>query len=299
MNCKFNLSVLGCFMLQIAYAQIPVVCSGKLIHFPQFKSTYVEARNIDIWVPLNINDNDTFDVIYMHDGQMLFDSNFTWNKQDWGVDETVSALINKNKIRPCMIVGIWNTPKRRQEYFPQDVFYQIPRPLRDSIEKDIGGVPYSDLYLKFIVEELKPFIDSVFDVKTSISHNFVAGSSMGGLISFYAVCKYPNVFKGAACLSTHWPGSVKRNSSEVPNAFAQFARKYLPVAQNHLFYFDYGTTTLDAWYEPGQMLINQEMRKAGYKKKNWVTKKYEGANHSENAWKKRLHIPIIFLSGKN
>jgi hypothetical protein len=77
MNCKFSLSFLECFMLQIAYAQIPVVYSGKLIHFPQFKSAYVEPRNIDIWVPHTITSNDTFDVIYMHNGHMLFDSNFT------------------------------------------------------------------------------------------------------------------------------------------------------------------------------------------------------------------------------
>jgi hypothetical protein len=65
-----------------------------------------------------------------------------------------------------------------------------------------------------------------------------------------------------------------------------------------LFYFDYGTETLDAWYEPGQLLINKEMQRAGYNNKNWLTRKYEGADHSENAWKQRLHVPLVFLLSK-
>lgn len=298
MGSKFYHFLFAILAIQTAYAQIPNVCSGKLIRFPQFKSVYVDARNIDVWLPLNTNLDDSVDVLYMHDGQMLFDSNTTWNKQEWGVDETMTRLLAEGKIRNCLVVGIWNTPKRRQEYFPQEVFNQIPLPLKDSITKDIGGIPFSDLYLKFIVEELKPFIDSAFHVKRNKEHTFIAGASMGGLISFYAVCKYPEVFGGAACLSTHWPGSVKRNEPDIPKAFAEYAQKHLPSAQSHLFYFDYGTATLDAWYEPGQLLMNKEMQRAGYSNKNWLTQKYEGANHSENAWKQRLHVPLVFLLSK-
>lgn len=265
------------------------------MRFPQFKSVYVDARNIDVWMPLNTNLNDAVDVLYMHDGQMLFDSNTTWNKQEWGVDETMTRLLAEGKIRNCLVVGIWNTPKRRQEYFPEEVFNQIPLPLKDSIAKDIGGVPFSDLYLKFIVEELKPFIDSAFHVNRSREHTFIAGASMGGLISFYAVCKYPEVFGGAACLSTHWPGSVKRNDPEVPKTFAKYAKQYLPKPTNHKFYFDYGTETLDAWYEYGQLLIDEVMRNTGYNSKYWITRKYDGANHSENAWKHRIDVPLLFL----
>ena len=77
----------------------------------------------------------------------------------------------------------------------------------------------SDAYLKFLVTELKPFIDSTFSVATDRSNTFIAGSSMGGLISMYAVCEYPAVFGGAACLSTHWPGIFTAENNPIPEAF--------------------------------------------------------------------------------
>lgn len=287
-----------CIQFQLSYSQLPKVYSGKFIRYPSFKSSHVEARNIDVWIPLPDALHDSVNVLYMHDGQMLFDSNTTWNKQEWGVDETITKLLNENKIRNCIVVGIWNTPRRRQEYFPEAVFNSLKMPLKDSIKKDIGGPPFSDDYLTFIVSELKPFIDSVFRISPNNKNTFIGGASMGGLISFYAMCRYPQIFKGAICMSTHWPGSVKRNEREVPVTFAWYAKNYLPSPNAHVFYFDYGTATLDAWYEQGQQLIDAMMRNAGYTDQHWITRKYDGANHSENAWKQRLHIPLTFILSK-
>jgi len=244
-------------------------------------------------------------VLYMHDGQMLFDSATTWNKQEWGVDETMSRLLAAGKIRDCIVVGIWNIGKTRHaNYFPQKPFESLPESLQDSLLYLAKRNPQSGLfairvnsdhYLHFLVHELKPFIDNRFSTKKDRKNTFIAGSSMGGLISMYAICEYPKVFGGAACLSTHWPGTFEVENNPIPDAFIQYLRTHLPSPKTHKFYFDYGTATLDALYEPFQIRADQVMTAKGYTSKNWITRKFEGEEHSERAWRERLGIPMEFL----
>lgn len=277
-----------------AGAQLPVVSSGKIIRHEQFPSSYVTPRTIDVWLPSGYDGSKSFSVLYMHDGQMLFDSSITWNKQEWGVDETLGKLLQEGSAQNCIVVGIWNTPKRRTEYFPEKVFYNLPLPLRDSIQKDIGGKPQSNAYLSFITTELKPFIDSVYTTYRDRQHTFVAGSSMGGILSFYALCEYPGIFSGAACLSAHWPGSVYRNTKEVPEAFAHYAHQYLPD-QPAKIYIDQGTEGLDAWYAYGNQLMKKEITKPGRKKLHSRTLTFSGSDHSERSWRERLATPLLYL----
>jgi hypothetical protein len=102
------------FLLSTNAQNLPQVSSGKIERIENFKSQYVDARNIDIWLPDNYNSNNKYAVVYMQDGQMLFDSLYTWNKKEWQVDETVSQLIKNHKIEDCIIVGVWNNGKFRQ-----------------------------------------------------------------------------------------------------------------------------------------------------------------------------------------
>ena len=281
-------------------AQLLKVSSGTIKRFENFSSKNVDARNVDVWLPENYDGKNPFAVLYMHDGQMLFDSNTTWNKQEWKVDETISSLIKQNKIRNTIVVGIWNNGKyRHSEYFPAKPLSYINKSLQDSIiEKELQGKVQSDNYLKFIVEELKPFIDSTFKTLTSKENTFIAGSSMGGLISMYAICSYPNVFGAAACLSTHWIGSLQRNNPEIPKTFQKYLQEFLPSPKNHKIYFDYGTATLDSFYKPHQLAVNKIMSKKGYNNTNWMTKEFIGEDHSEKAWSKRLAIPLTFILKK-
>lgn len=150
-----------------------------------------------------------------------------------------------------------------------------------------------------MVNELKPFIDKNFSTNKIAKYIFIAGSSMGGLITIYALCKYPKVFGGAACLSTHWPKIFKADNP-FPKAMQAYLKVNLPVAKNHKIYFDYGTETLDVMYEPFQLQVDSIMQSKLYSFKNndWITQKFEGENHSEVAWRKRLNIPILFLLKK-
>jgi predicted alpha/beta superfamily hydrolase len=124
---------------------------------------------------------------------------------------------------------------------------------------------------------------------------FIAGSSMGGLISLYALCEYPKVFGSAACLSTHWPGIFTMENNPVPDAFIRYLEENLPRPGSHKIYFDFGTETLDSLYEPLQNRVDDVMRHHGYTHKNWMTLKFPGEDHSERAWHSRLEVPLLFL----
>jgi len=286
--------------------ELPNVSSGTIERIENFKSKFVTKRNIDIWLPSDYTKKKKYAVLYMHDGQMLYDANQTWNKQAWEVDDVMAKLIREQSITDVIVVGIWNGGETRHfDYFPQKPFEMLTKKLQDSIynlERSAGvklfnGKVSSDNYLKFIVKELKPIIDKKYAVHKDMEHTFIAGSSMGGLISMYAICEYPEVFGGAACLSTHWPGIFQVENNPIPNAFYQYLKIKLPNPTNHKLYFDFGTATLDALYEPLQNEVDLIMKQKGYDSNHWMTQKFEGENHSELAWQKRLHIPFQFLFG--
>ena len=286
----------------LSNAQEVKVTSGKVQRFANFKSQYVDARNVDVWLPDGYSPNEKYAVLYMHDGQALYDAETTWNKQAWEVDEVAGKLIAEGKTKKFIVVGIWNNGEyRHSEYFPQQIIKDIPEPTKKIvIEEQLKNKPQSDNYLKFLVTELKPFIDKNFATKTDIQNTFIAGSSMGGLISLYAICEYPKVFGGAACLSTHTPMILKEKitfniDADIASKFREYLRLHLPNPKNHKIYFDYGDQTLDSFYKPFQEKIDAIMIEKGYTAKNWITKFFPGKDHSENAWHERLPIPLEFL----
>jgi enterochelin esterase-like enzyme len=299
----FSCSVLILIINFQCLGQIPKVSSGTIQQFADFPSKFVAARNIDVWLPADYDKKIKYSVLYMHDGKALFDSTIMWNKQEWGVDETLTSLIKEQKVKPCIVVGIYNSEATRQaDYFPQKAFELLtPKQQEDYNNTYLGdrkllvGKVQSDNYLKFIVNELKPFIDSTFNVYTDASNTFIAGSSYGGLISLYAICEYPNIFGGAACLSTHWPGIATNKDNPIPNAIMNYMKKNLPEPKNHKIYFDYGNLTLDSLYRPLQLKVDKIMKAKGYTQKNWVTKEFIGDDHSEKSWNERLYIPFTFL----
>jgi enterochelin esterase-like enzyme len=285
--------------------ELPTVSSGKIERIANFETKLVSPRHVDVWLPEGYNPDHKYPVLYMHDGQMLFDATQTWNHQEWGVDETLSQLIDEGKIDPVILVGVWNGGDNRwPDYAPQKPVESISREGLEIVMKEYRQpmeIPikvYSDNYLKFLVTELKPYIDSHYPTLPDKAHTFISGSSMGGLISMYAICEYPEVFGGAACISTHWVGGPTVKTNPFPDAFVAYLKENLPSKGDHKLYFDYGTETLDEHYEPLQMKVDAVMEAAGWTSEQWQTHKFEGADHSENSWKERFHIPIEFLMGK-
>jgi len=278
------------------FAQMPKPSQGTLRRIDSFPSKFVAPRNVDIWVPDGYDNRKKYAVLYMQDGQMLFDSTVSWNHQEWGVDETLGDLQKRRQIRDCIVVGIWNTVvTRHAEYFPQKAIDHIPAAYRAELLPLIRNKPLADNYLKFLVNELKPWVDSNYATARDQRNTFIAGSSMGGLISLYAVCEYPEVFHGAACLSTHWPGTFDTTGNPIPEAINAYLREHLPKAANHKFYFDYGTATLDSLYKPLQKKVDAIFEGNGYDISNFSSREFPGDSHTERSWNNRFYIPATFL----
>ena len=159
---------------------------------------------------------------------------------------------------------------------PDQVSVSCPGPASASAALDYmlasGTVYEADEYLRFLTSELKPFIDSHYSTLPDRQHTFVAGSSMGGLISLYALCEYPDVFGGAACMSTHLPMITSADydraadiSQTVFEAFLRYLSDNLPASSgSHLLYTDRGDSTLDALYPPYQDRLDSLLSARGW-----------------------------------
>jgi enterochelin esterase-like enzyme len=278
---------------------------GTLLRIEDFPSNFIPPRKVDIWLPENYSKDQKYAVLYMHDGQMLFDSRITWNHQEWKVDEISTQLMNDSITKDFIVVAPYNiNDLRHSEYFPQKPFESLSEKIKDSLYKEaeknnfkLDGVS-SDNYLSFIVKELKPYVDANYSVYTDRANTFVAGSSMGGLISMYAICEYPDIFGGAACMSTHWPGGNPNENDLLTNTFFEYMKENVPSPENHKIYFDYGTETLDKFYPKYANRVNTIFKDKGYDTSNFRNLKFKGADHSELSWQKRLDIPLTFLLAK-
>jgi len=279
--------------------------AGELFRLDSLPSKYIIPRPVDVWLPENYSKEKQYAVLYMHDGQMLFDSSSTWNKQEWKVDEWASKLMHQEKLKDFIVVAIHNIPEERwQDLFPQKAFEYLSDEDKILINKQKTNINQNnklngDNYLKFLVEELMPIIHSEFSTYKNKENTFVMGSSMGGLMSMYAICEYPKVFGGAACMSTHWPGAQPIENNPLPWAIFKYMENNLPKPLRHKIYFDYGTQTLDTHYPKYAPTVTQILTYKGYSDINFKNLKFEGTDHSENSWNKRLGIPLTFLLGRN
>ena len=287
-----------CSLAVMAQETVPQVSTGRLEFYPEFQSKHITPRNVTVWLPEGYQVGEPCDVLYMHDGQMLFDAAVTWNHQEWQVDEVMGRLIAEGKVRRCIVVGVDNTRNRLNDYFPSRCYEKVP-------EGERAGVDVSqykgDEYLRFLVEEVKPFIDNRYKPLTTREHTFVMGSSMGGLISLYALCNYPEVFGGAACMSTHLSMNFfdpKFKSELWAEGLRDYVKEHLPSANSALLYMDGGTVELDDTYRPYQNKLNAVISGLGWDSAHFVYYLFEGHKHMETFWAERLDQPFVFLLKK-
>jgi predicted alpha/beta superfamily hydrolase len=178
-----------------ACSHVKIIDTAFLI--PQLNRT----RRIWIYLPENysLQPSYHYPVLYLHDGQNVFDDATSF-AGEWGVDEFLDSAM----VRSCIVVAIDNgADKRLNEYCPYNFSLKsLGISSADSINRGEG-----DQYVDFLVKTLKPFIDKNYRTLKDKSNTFIAGSSMGGLISMYAVLKYPKVFGGAGVFSpAFWVG---------------------------------------------------------------------------------------------
>lgn len=244
--------------------------TGEVKYHRNFAGKDIPPRDIAVLLPSGYS-SDTlgYPVIYAHDGQNLFDPGSSSIGIDWQIDETLDSLVKQGRMKPVIVVGIFNTRNRYQEYSYTDSGYA---------------------YMNFIVNELKPFIDSSYRTLADRENTATLGSSMGGLISLMLLWEHTEVFSKAASFSP---------------AFKIQSLNYLPFIENYSgpqkdikLYIDNGGIGLEQELQPGIDETIELLQKKGYSQgKDFIVFYDRNASHNEEAWAKRIWRPLLFFFG--
>jgi len=227
----------------------------------------LRPRTIRVWLPPGYEEETKrYPVLYMHDGQNIFAPGFSFHNEEWRVDEIADSLIRSGEMKPIIIVGVDNSDDRSKEY---------------------SGTPKGETYLRFLTEKLKPMIDSTYRTLPDRENTKVMGSSMGGLISFLAIWHYNDIFSAAGCLS---PAFVYNDTSSI-----KMVKSYTGKKKPMRIYMDNGGLDLEVVLQPGCDLMLKELRKLGYDEPELIWRLYPEAKHTEAAWARRLHEPLLFM----
>jgi Putative esterase/Starch binding domain len=262
---------------------------GRLVYWTDVRSAFLgPARHVEIWLPPGYDADSTrrYPVLYMTDGQNLFDPRLSFTGVDWGVDEAVMRLAHRHVIPPIIVVGVWNSADRTREYSPWH------------------GAPQ---YARFLLEELMPRVNREFRTLAGPSHTAAMGSSMGALLAFYLVVHHPEAFGACGCLSTPFLFSDALFARLTPGAPAtpdttpyvvHDIAAGLAVPHGTRYWFDYGTVGLDSTFMASHEVVRAWLLRQGLVEgRDFVIRRYEGADHNEAAWRARLQDPLTFLFG--
>lgn len=288
-------------LAQPGQAPLQLARVGRVERWSDFASRHVAARHVEVWLPPDydqrVRDGERFGVLYMHDGQGLFDATTTWNRQAWAADVAAQAAMQAGSGQHFIIVGPWNAgPLRHSEYFPAGCLPHLPAPVRDGFVRDmLKGECRSDAYLRFLVEELKPAVDARYATRPGRDTTWLMGSSMGGLISAYALWEYPKVFSAAGCVSTHWIAIRSRNE-EFPAAAIAYLQARPPQPTSIRLWTDRGTRELDAEYVGAHERVTAALKALGLVPPRLHAEVVDGAGHNEVDWSHRAARVMRFIT---
>lgn len=262
---------------------------GRLVYWTDVPSAHLgPTRHVEVWLPPGYDDAAAtrYPVLYMSDGQNLFDPRIANTGIDWGVDEAVTRLVERGVIPPVIVVGVWSTAERGPEYSPWD---------------------RASAYARFLIEELMPRVNAEFHTLVGPANTAAMGSSMGGLLAFYLVTRHPEVFGACGCLSTHFPlseaavaqhfgGAVEGERPDTTPFILRDIAAGLTVPPDTRYWFDYGTEGLDSTYAATHDAVRAWLVAQGLGEgADFVVRAYEGATHNEASWRARLDDPLTFL----
>jgi len=266
----------------------PTITGDVRIHERVASKLLGNERTVRVYLPpaYASGGDARYSVLYLHDGQNAFDAATSAFGVEWGADETAERLIRAGRIRPVIIVAADNNARRMDEYTPSRME-----------SRSAGGK--GDLYVRFLAEELKPFIDATYRTRTEREHTAVAGSSLGGLISLYAVQKAPETFGSCAALSPYlgWDDSK----------LLRDWRAQTPAAGSLRVWLDMGTLEGFADEPPGALsphiqrcreLVDVLLVSGWLPGRDYYYLEVAQGKHDEAAWAARLDKVLLFLFGK-
>ncbi|MYM68707.1 esterase [Pseudoduganella sp. FT55W] len=270
---KFDIHGVRVMPVPDSDAPTKAVATGTLRIVDNFASPQLNnSRKLRIYLPpgYDANPQQRYPVLYMHDGQNLFDPKTAAYGAAWEIATAMDKLIASGAIEPAIVVGIDNTPDRVGEYTP-------------CCDKQYGGGKL-DAYAAFIVDTVKPWADANLRTLKDRENTAIMGSSLGGIASVYIGQKYPQVFsKAGGVSSSFWWND-------------QFFIKNVPARQPVKFYIDAGT-------EGDGIADTRKMRDAmlaqGYQlNEDLYYYEAEGGSHNEKSWSARVALPLTWFFKK-
>lgn len=238
-------------------------------------------RDILVYLPpgyRRFSRND-YPVLYLQDGQNVFDAATAFAGVEWGVDETAERLIRKKLIEPLIIVAIANMGEDRiHEYAPTRGVIDVGA----KRKKRSHGL--ARLYGRFLIDELKPYIDRKYRTKPGREFTGLGGSSLGGLVTLAIGILYPHAFSRLMVMSPSiwW------------DDFAIF-RVVDSIEQKPLLKIWLDTGTAEPGWEQARELRRRLMEKSWRLDRDLQYIEAEGADHSEAAWARRVDPALRFL----
>ena len=284
------LLVLSCILpVSAEKAEVIPLSPARLLYVTHAPFKGVGARPLSVWLPPGYESQPEkhWPVLYAQDGQNLFEADSSFIGVEWQLDECLTDLASEGFEVP-IVIGIWNTPQRLQELAPQQALECCVT--SEEGKKDLQRYQplQGDRYLGWMADELKPWVDEQWRTLPDQEHTWLLGSSMGGLISCYALWQRPEIYGAAACVSTHWPAG--------DGALVNFLEQHPQKPQGHRLYFDHGDQTLDARYMPYQMRANLVLKQMGWQlEEDFKSIYFPGHEHSERSWSERVAEPMRFL----
>jgi len=248
---------------------------GERRYHHDFPSTFLEnRRTLTVALPPGYEDHAwRCPVLYMHDGQNLFDPSEAAFGVDWRAGSTAARLIHARRIPPLIIVGIYNAGiQRLGEYTPT----RAPK---------LGG-GRANRYAKFLLEEVRPMVKGNYRVLGDAENTGIGGSSLGGLVSLYLGLRQPQVFGRIAALSP----SVWWNQRVI----LRFAES-TPVRPLPRIWLDIGTREGPRIVDDVERFRDILLRKGWQLGRDLSYQRVEGAEHNEAAWAARVGPFLEFL----
>lgn len=248
-----------------AAGPLPTPGKGRVFRIPAFRSAVLgNARPVHVWLPRGYDGGARrYPVLYVHDGQNLFQGEGPFG--GWGLDETLDRLVDQGRLSELIVVGVGNTPARMSEYIPEEDGGQASR------------------YARFLIEELKPWVDARLRTLADPAHTGVLGSSLGGLVSLHLAWERPEVFGRAGSLSgSFWlDGWLSRKT---------------PGAPQGRVWIDSGSGGSSGDGALGTLALRDALLRQGWTLgANLGHLLDPGAPHQEPAWRARVGQALEFL----
>lgn len=232
------------------------------------------ARDIVVWLPPSYDTDRSarYPVLYLLDGQNVFDPATSSYGTDWAADEAADSLIRAHAIPPLIIVAVNNTPSRNAEYLPGDSAVR---------------------HMNFMRRVVKPLIDSMYRTQRDARSTMVGGSSAGGIAAFMMAWEHPEAFSKALAFS---PAFQAPAGSDLHFDYVQEVRLTARFPKPVRFYIDIGGVGLEARLRPGVDAMVQALERRGYRAgSDFLFVADSAAEHNEAAWRRRLPAALVWV----